>query len=137
MSLAALLSNDFDAAVRNRGKVYYWQQRVRIRMGSGRSVQALVRGSRTYEVILEWQSGAVTLDCDCEYFDSSGPCKHLWATILAADAKGYMSEAKAAPGPQSGDGFSNPERDLRENLQRLTFGQRPPDDATTRRTSPS
>ena len=28
----------------------------------------------------------------------TGPCKHLWATILAADAKGYLAEARQSPG---------------------------------------
>ena len=98
MSLASILSDDFDSAIRSRGKVYYWQSRVRIRTGSSKEVHALVRGSRTYEVNLDWQDGELSLDCDCDYFDSAGPCKHLWATILAADAKGYLAEARNSPG---------------------------------------
>ncbi|MGO9260443.1 MAG: SNF2-related protein [Bryobacteraceae bacterium] len=95
MNLASLLSDDFESTVRNRGKIYYWQSRVRIRHGTDREVQASVRGSRTYDVNLDWADGTLSLDCDCEYYDSVGPCKHLWATILAADAKGYLAEAKS------------------------------------------
>ena len=98
MSLAKILSDDFDSMVRNRGKMYYWQSRVRVRTGSRTEVHAMVRGSRTYEVNLDWQDGSLSLDCDCEYFDSTGPCKHLWATILAADAKGYLQAARDTPG---------------------------------------
>ena len=69
MNLASLLSDDFESTVRNRGKIYYWQSRVRIRHGSDREVQASVRGSRTYDVNLDWADGTLSLDCDCEYFD--------------------------------------------------------------------
>jgi len=33
--------------------------------------------------------------CECPFFESEGPCKHLWATILAAEAKGFLSDAAA------------------------------------------
>ncbi len=94
MNLATLLSDDFESSIRNRGKIYYWQSRVRIRRGSDREVQASVRGSRLYDVNLDWAEGTLSLDCDCDYFDTVGPCKHLWATVLAADAKGYLALAK-------------------------------------------
>ncbi len=96
MNLASILSDDFDSSIRNRGKIYYWQSRVRIRRGTDREVQASVRGSRTYDVNLDWTDGTLSLDCDCDYFDTVGPCKHLWATVLAADAKGYLAQAKGA-----------------------------------------
>ena len=96
MNLASILSDDFDSSIRNRGKIYYWQSRVRIRRGTDREVQASVRGSRTYDVNLDWADGTLSLDCDCDYFDTIGPCKHLWATVLAADAKGYLAQAKGA-----------------------------------------
>ncbi len=98
MNLLKRLTGDFSAAVRNRGKSYFWQGRVRIQNGSNSQVEARVRGSRTYEVSLDWKNGVLSAWCDCPYFDSDGPCKHLWATILAADARGYLSPAASATG---------------------------------------
>ena len=94
MSLAKILEGDFSPTIRNRGSMYYWQGRVRIQRGSAYEVKARVRGTREYEVRLDWQDGALVALCDCAHFDSA-PCKHLWATVLAADAQGYLS---AVPG---------------------------------------
>src|ERR1700733_6537870 len=93
MNLAGRLAHDFSDTVRNRGKRYFWQDRVRIQHGSASRVQARVRGSRSYEVSLDWQDGALSAWCDCLHFDSDRGCKHLWATILAADGRGYLSAA--------------------------------------------
>jgi len=96
MSLADILAGDFEASTRQRGRIYYWQSRVRIRRGSESEVEATVRGSLNYQVSLDWKTGTLSAWCDCPSFDSGGPCKHLWATILASDAKGYMSAAVSA-----------------------------------------
>jgi hypothetical protein len=97
MNLSTRLTGDFSATVRNRGKNYYWQGRVRIRHGSTSEVGALVRGSHnSYEVSLDWENGVLIASCDCPYFESDGPCKHIWATILAADARGHLSAASDA-----------------------------------------
>ena len=112
MNLATRLSDDFDSMVRNRGKIYYWQSRVRIRRASDDEVQATVRGSRAYDVNLDWANGTLSLDCDCEYFDSVGPCKHLWATVLAADAKNYLAKARSAAKMETEYGGESPEDPL-------------------------
>jgi len=97
LRLPKRLADDFSHAVRNRGKNYYWMNCVRIQGGSRTHVDALVRGSRNYEVSLDWKDGVLYTQCDCAHFDTDGPCKHLWATILAADARGYLSDAASAP----------------------------------------
>ena len=96
MNLSTRLAGDFSSAARNRGKSYFWQGRVRIQSGSMSHVQTRVRGSQTYEVSLDWKSGVLSAWCDCVYFESEGPCKHLWATILAAEPRGYLSQAASA-----------------------------------------
>jgi superfamily II DNA or RNA helicase len=68
-------------------------------------VEARVRGSRNYEVNLDWHDGALSAWCDCPHFDSDGACKHLWATILAADGRGYLSAAAAADIVLECDGY--------------------------------
>src|SRR5580700_7668404 len=96
MNLSQRLAGDFSATVRKRGRDYYLQGRVHIQHGSNSQVEALVRGSDSYEVSLDWKEGVLFSSCDCPHFESYGPCKHLWATILAADARDHLSAASAA-----------------------------------------
>src|SRR5438105_1607451 len=93
MSLTSKLSHQFEPSVRQRGQAYYLRRQVRIRHGSESEVQASVSGSRDYDVSMSLEGQAFHMWCDCAYFDSEGPCKHLWATVLAAEARGLLFEA--------------------------------------------
>jgi len=95
MKLANALSADFDPDVRSRGASYYRSGAVRIRRGSDTEVEARVRGSRQYDVELNWDGTTLCMFCDCPYFEGRVPCKHLWATILASDAQDYLSDIVA------------------------------------------
>jgi superfamily II DNA or RNA helicase len=98
MPLSTSLADDFTPSVRHRGETYYRQGLVRIRRGSATEVEAQVRGSRNYEVVLEYyDDGVFTAWCDCPFYDTDGPCKHIWATILAAEYRGYLSAAFLTP----------------------------------------
>ncbi len=97
MKLSQKLTALFDSRIRARGEAYFWRGHVRVRLGSDREVEASVQGSRTYEVSLVWkEKGVLSVNCECEYFQSAGPCKHLWATILNADERGYLGKAASA-----------------------------------------
>src|SRR5580704_4881182 len=96
MNLSTRLAHEFSAVVRQRGQGYYWKGLVDVEHANDSEVEARVRGSRTYEVSLDWAGGVLSAWCDCRYFYSSGACKHLWATILAAEALGYLSRAASA-----------------------------------------
>src|ERR1700694_316484 len=94
MKLSSALSSDFDYGTRSRGAAYFRSRAVRIKQGSSIEVSAKVRGSQFYAVEIAWdEADGLTLWCACPYFDSNGPCKHLWATILAAEARGFLSAA--------------------------------------------
>ena len=54
MSLSTRLAHDFDGGVRQRGRGYYLEGRVRILRSSRSEVEARVRGSRNYEVSLDF-----------------------------------------------------------------------------------
>ena len=54
MSLSLRLAEDFNSTVRLRGHSYHAQGLVRIRHGSATEVEAQVRGSRNYHVVLEY-----------------------------------------------------------------------------------
>jgi superfamily II DNA or RNA helicase len=97
MSLSARLSQYFAPEVRSRGQEYYWKGRARIKLGDDSNLEAEVRGSELYDVSLDWyEDGELDFWCDCSYFESTGPCKHLWAVVLAAESKGLLSKVARA-----------------------------------------
>lgn len=97
MQLVSILEDDFSASIRRRGDRYFQQRRVKIRVGSATELGAVVTGSEQYGVMLKWTGGELAVLCNCPYFIDHGEnCKHLWATILAADEQGYLSEAAKA-----------------------------------------
>ena len=92
MPLADRCSLEFDHQVRSRGEQYFRGGRVELGPSGRDTVQATVAGSSgEYQVYLDWsdaRGGVVEVLCTCPYFEDRGPCKHIWATILAADAQG-------------------------------------------------
>src|ERR1700684_1739876 len=96
MTLSRKLAPEFDDDVRSRGASYYLGRKVDIEAGSSTQAYAHVKGSRKYQTSLEWEDGTLFALCDCPYFEAVGPCKHLWATILAAEGSGHVSEAASA-----------------------------------------
>ena len=97
MKLASRLAQDFSASVRTKGDSYYRYYRVRIQSGSSSALSARVAGGENYRVELNFREGVLRVTCTCPYFDDHGnPCKHLWATIRAADEHGFLGEAASA-----------------------------------------
>src|SRR5436190_15963048 len=96
MKLSSDLAYDFPSYIRTRGAEYHRSGAVQIDKASETEVRARVRGARLYRIEIGCTAKELTLWCDCPYFDSTGPCKHVWATILAAEARGYLSEASLA-----------------------------------------
>ena len=90
MSLAERCLQFFDPQVRTRGQHYLNDGRVVLGESSENELHAIVEGQADYRVFLHWGSsqGQLIVCCTCPYYDDKGPCKHIWATILAADAKG-------------------------------------------------
>lgn len=95
MPLVPFLSTDFPSAIRTRGESYFRMGLVRNLRGSATQVEAEVRGSENYFVSFSIEEGALFGFCECPYFDSSGPCKHLWALVLAADSRGLLQAAQS------------------------------------------
>ena len=85
-TLSAAVRASVSSTVRSRGESYFSQRRVSILLFEGHSLVASVRGTQTYQVTLDLQEKKLTVSCTCPYFtDNITPCKHVWATILAAD----------------------------------------------------
>jgi uncharacterized Zn finger protein len=93
MSLAGKLLREFTAKIRGRGFAYFHANKVEILEHSESHVDAKVRGSEDYLVRLTL--GRVSLDvaCTCPYFEDGESCKHIWATMLAADSRKYFADA--------------------------------------------
>ncbi len=96
MSLAKRFSNYFTSSVRNRGYSYFVSGAVRIQAGTDLYVEAAVKGSERYIVDLSYDSGELIAACECPYFESNLDfCKHIWATMLAADRFGHLGALKS------------------------------------------
>ncbi len=93
MILSDRLLNDFPSDVRSRGRAYFNAGRVKLESVQPTEVTATVRGSSRYIVDLEVYNGTIIAGCDCPY---GAACKHIWATILAAEPKGFGRMAAEA-----------------------------------------
>ncbi|HEX8203344.1 MAG TPA: SNF2-related protein, partial [Isosphaeraceae bacterium] len=123
MGIAQKVARDFTEGVRSRGQSYYAKGRVVILAAAVDDVTAKVRGTTHYRVRLRMRGGRLLASCTCPYFGPTGaPCKHIWATVLAVDARSLLysppirpltlvpvppkkkGPAPAGPGPGSGPG---------------------------------
>ncbi|HVG21303.1 MAG TPA: SWIM zinc finger family protein, partial [Blastocatellia bacterium] len=96
MSLTTKFASLIDSRVRSRGNSYYRQGAVHITQGDERSVRARVRGSLNYTVRLTIDGDTFSVFCTCPYFDED-VCKHVWATMLAAESRGYLYGSAKGP----------------------------------------
>ena len=90
MYLQRQLTKDFSGGVRHRGAEVHRSRNVTLLTGDRWHVSANVQGSRLYHVELSRQDSEIHVLCECPFFGSEGACKHIWATILAADEKSYL-----------------------------------------------
>jgi superfamily II DNA or RNA helicase len=79
----------------HRGQEY--TSRVRWIDGTADSVTSTVRGSTLYDVALRVDGDALTVFCSCPYFvDQRNICKHVWATAIVADQRGWLKTLPAS-----------------------------------------
>ena len=69
---------------------------MQITAGAADYVRADVTGSRKYKVDVRIDGDEVVVDCDCPYFQGKEICKHVWATLLAAESIGYLNQVASA-----------------------------------------
>jgi superfamily II DNA or RNA helicase len=90
MSFAASVTALFPQDIQARGADYYRRGRVSIEGMEGERVAAEVVGKRLYDVLLVVNDRGLSVSCTCPQFQKwRVPCKHMWATVLAADAGGF------------------------------------------------
>lgn len=96
MYLTNTFSVDFDKRVRSRGRAYYDNRLVDIIEGGKDLVRAIVNGSRAYDVAMRIDGRDLLVGCTCPYYDND-LCKHIWAVLVAAERKGYLTGTGRPP----------------------------------------
>jgi hypothetical protein len=92
MSLKGRFASQFNPRIRDRGLAYFRSGAVKILEHSDFYVLAQVKGNLEYSVQLSLTLHSLDVACTCPYFAAGEDCKHIWATMLAADSKNYLSE---------------------------------------------
>ncbi|HEX7333026.1 MAG TPA: SNF2-related protein [Pyrinomonadaceae bacterium] len=92
MSLKSRFAPQFNPKIRDRGFAYFRGGAVKILDHSDFYVLARVEGTLDYFVELSLSLNSLDVACTCPYFADGEDCKHIWATMLAADSKNYLSE---------------------------------------------
>jgi hypothetical protein len=93
MYLERQLTKDFAPGIRQRGYGLFTSRMVSLLTGDQWEVSARVGGSNVQRVQMSRQDDELYVFCDCPYFETESACKHIWATILAADQKTYLRGA--------------------------------------------
>lgn len=94
------LRSGVDRGVRERGEAYFRGGAVEEIEGGAARVRAVVQGSELYDVGVRFDPESVELlcGCTCEYIAEYGDiCKHIWATLMAANARGLLGAAHNQP----------------------------------------
>jgi superfamily II DNA or RNA helicase len=90
------LLNLFSPALRERGRSYQRQGRVRLVRSSPQQVEAQVRGSQVYDVGVERTAEGWGYVCSCPAHADRGRCKHVCAAIWELKARGHAMEPPPA-----------------------------------------
>ncbi len=93
MKISDAIRDDVESNVRSKGKMYADWNQAKIISTSDSKIEAKVQGSnyRAYDVTISLENDDILVDCTCPYFESSGTCKHIWATIITAERAGFES----------------------------------------------
>ena len=90
-TLARVLAPYVTERTRAKGYSYFVTGTVTIINTTTELLTANVRGTRLYHVTVAREDAGFTAVCECPYFaDRVDICKHIWATVLAADAEGLL-----------------------------------------------
>jgi superfamily II DNA or RNA helicase len=91
MTLTKWIASHVSQDTQERGRQYFRKGAVTIVEGDEQFVYATVQGGSLYDVTIERTKKAIKAWCTCPYCDDHFlPCKHIWATLLAAETKGYL-----------------------------------------------
>jgi hypothetical protein len=90
--LTEQIADEAGRLTQERGRQYYMRGAVKRIDGDGTSVHAAVQGTLRYTVHIRSIEDFLDYSCSCPYFERDlEPCKHIWATCLAAEQLGYLT----------------------------------------------
>src|ERR1041384_1595580 len=92
MSLKSRFASQFNPKIRDRGVAYFRAGAVKILDHYEGYLLTRVEGTYDYFVELSLNVNSLDVACTCPYFAGGEDCKHIWATMLAADSKNLFSE---------------------------------------------
>ena len=94
-----MCARDFNGGVRSRGQKYFESGRVLVAHHDPDRMTATVQGSGSfnYLVVLTGlpEMSAIVAACTCPYYDGGDLCKHIWATLLEAQAFEWAADANS------------------------------------------
>ena len=90
-SLAAAIAGRVPGRTQAKGTSYFHSGAVVSIEGNQDHVVAVVEGTTSYRVEITREDDGFVCSCDCPFLeDRLEICKHVWATVLAADARGLL-----------------------------------------------
>ena len=93
MALTTKFADEFSESAKNAGSFIFARNGVRIEERQPDFIEATVHSAQSYGVDLLRQKGVVRYACECAYYFESGePCQHVWATLVAAERAGLLSQ---------------------------------------------
>src|ERR1044071_4892315 len=92
MSLKSRFASQFNPKIRDRGIAYFRAGAVKILEHYEGYLLTRVEGTYDYFVELSLSLDSLNVACTCPYFAGGEDCKHIWATMWAADSKNLFSE---------------------------------------------
>ena len=98
MALILQLAGEFPSAVRSNGNEDFRAGKVKIKNGSPWNLEAAIEDADAGNVRIWREGNDISVRCSCSFYSSSGPCKHLWAALLAADSENYLQGGAGGAG---------------------------------------
>jgi superfamily II DNA or RNA helicase len=89
--------SEFSHSTRSRGSEYFASGCVNIYDHGKHFVDAAVMGNDEYFVSLNFDYPEMVVSCSCPYYSDGNLCKHIWATMLAAERKGFLTSEGGLP----------------------------------------
>jgi SNF2 family DNA or RNA helicase len=91
--LTSKISGQVGRRSQQRGLIYFLHGAVKTLEGGSKSVEATVQGTRRYSVNISRTKVSISVRCSCPYYEEYlRTCKHIWATLLAAEERGFLGE---------------------------------------------
>jgi superfamily II DNA or RNA helicase len=88
------LSDGVGQLTKQRGRSYFLAGAVRLTEADESHVSATVQGSQKYEVEIFVAETFLDASCTCPFYERDfETCKHIWATALAAEQRGYLKDS--------------------------------------------